>query len=123
MGDRALIQVTQLHIKNFRCFSGYTLDIGAPYVHIEGVNGVGKTTILEALHYACYLRSFRTHIPKELISFGKSDFFIKLSLHDQLHSMDHTIQIGFSPTKRLVKVDQKTIESYKDLLSHYRVIS
>ena len=123
MGEGIALQVTQLHLKNFRCFSGYTLDIAAPHVFIEGINGAGKTTLLEALHYACYLRSFRTHIPKELISFGKSDFFIKLSLSDQANNMDHTIQVGFSPTKRLVKVDQKTIESYKDLLSHYRVIS
>lgn len=123
MGERAVVAVKQVELTNFRCFSHYTLDLTAPYVYIEGVNGIGKTTILEALYYACYLRSFRTHIPKELISFGKSEFFIKVALYDQLMGMDHTVQIGFSPTRRLVKVDQKTIGSYKELLAYYRIIS
>ena len=42
---------------------------------LQGVNGSGKTSILEALHYGSNLRSFRTRIPKELIKFGTDCFF------------------------------------------------
>lgn len=123
MDDTASIRVTRLTLKNFRCFSNYTLDVDSPYLLIEGVNGVGKTSILEALYYTCYLRSFRTHMPKELIAFGKDEFFIKVDVHNDSHALSHTIQIGFSNKKRVVKVDQKQISSYKELMAHYRIVS
>ena len=90
---------------------------------VEGANGVGKTSILEALYYACYLRSFRTHSTKELIAFGKEGFFIKVDLRDDSTQLDHTIRAGFSHNKRLVKVDQQAVSSYKDLMSFYKVLS
>ena len=117
-----VLQLSQIHLKNFRCFDQFQLDIDNPILLLEGANGVGKTSILEALHYACYLRSFRKHSTKELIAFGQDDFFIKIAMQGG-HSLGHTIQVGFSHNKRLVKVDQQIISSYKDLMSYYKVLS
>ncbi len=116
------IQLSHIHLKHFRCFDQFDLDIDGPLVLLEGVNGVGKTSILEALHYACYLRSFRTHTTRELISFGKEGFFIQVVLHGE-SQLTHTISVGFSHNKRLVKVDQQTVSSYKDLMTYYKVLS
>ncbi len=108
--------------KNFRCFSDISLDLNHPLVLIEGMNGSGKTSLLEALYYACYLRSFRTHSPRELVKFGASDFFIKLSLSDTIIGQQE-IQIGFSTGKKLVKIGQKVVSSYKELMDLYRIVS
>ena len=122
MSKRTTVQLTSVELKKFRCFSHLQLDLSAPYILLEGVNGVGKTSILEALYYACYLRSFRTHSPKELIAFEAEEFFIKVALQS-VEGLSHTIQIGMSSHKRLVRVDQRAISSYKDLMSYYRIIS
>jgi DNA replication and repair protein RecF len=119
----AAVHLTHVQLRNFRCFEQFEIDIKAPYVIFAGANGVGKTSLLEALYYACYLRSFRTHIPKELISFGKQEFFIKISLDSAADPVSHAIQVGFAPHKRLVKVDQKPITSYKELMTYYRIVS
>ena len=116
------IYLSRISLVNFRCFKQLTLDIQSPYVLLEGPNGIGKTSILEALYYACYLRSFRTHNPRELISFGAHEFFVKINL-DTHNNLEHVLQIGFSQAKRLVKIDQKVIHSYKDLMRYYRIIS
>lgn len=116
------IQLSHIHLKHFRCFDQFDLNLEGPLILLEGANGVGKTSILEALHYACYLRSFRTHTTKELISFGKEGFFIKVAMHGE-SQITHTIGVGFSHNKRLVKVDQQTVSSYKDLMAHYKVLS
>lgn len=116
-----VLQISQLQLKNFRCFDQTLIEFDSPIMLIEGINGTGKTSLLEALYYACYLRSFRTHLPRELIQFGHNNFFIKVYLQNQ--SLDHEVQVGFSQGKRLVKVDQKSIYSYKELLDYYRIIS
>src|SRR5690349_8885573 len=119
------LQVTHIQIKDFRCFESLTLSFEGPIILIEGDNGSGKTSLLEALYYGCYLRSFRTSSPKELIRFGSNSFFVKMAVRNQLNAQTfgHDIQVGFSRGKRVVKVDQKPIASYKELMDHYRIIS
>jgi DNA replication and repair protein RecF len=119
------LQLASIHLKNFRCFEETTIDLDSQIVLICGRNGTGKTSLLEALYYGCYLRSFRTHLPRELIALGKESFFVKFLVRDTADNdtVDHTIQIGFAQNKRLVKVDNKTTVSYKDLLTYYRVVS
>jgi len=116
------VRIQHIQIKNFRCFEDVSLNIEKPIVLISGENGSGKSSLLEAIHYGCYLRSFRTHLPKELIHFDADNFYIKMHMqsNDQL---DYNLQIGFSGKKRLVKIDEKAITSYKDLAHLYRIIT
>lgn len=89
---------------------------------IEGLNGTGKTSLLEALHYICYLRSFRTYSPQELVQFGADTFFIKARVNADQHE-SYDLQVGFGNKKRLVKVNDKAVSTYKELLDYYRVIT
>ena len=117
------MHITRVQIKNFRCFGALDISFISPIILIEGVNGAGKTSLLEALHYVCYLRSFRTHTPQELVQFGKDNFFIKLTLHPSDSLDPYDLQVGFSNKKRLVKINNKVITSYKELLPHYRIVT
>ena len=107
----------KLHLKNFRCFSSETIDFDGPLVLIEGINGSGKTSLLEALHYTCYLRSFRTHLPRDLIKFGTTGFFIQTTFSDS------TISIGCTGTKKHIKINQKPISSYKELRDAFKIVT
>ncbi len=89
---------------------------------IEGLNGAGKTSLVEALHYVCYLRSFRTHSPRELLHFGQESFFLKATCANSAQEQ-YEIQVGFSAKKRLVKIDQRVVSSYRELMDFYRVIT
>jgi DNA replication and repair protein RecF len=117
-----MLQLTHLYVKNFRCFSEKRIDFTSKVVVLAGDNGSGKTSLLESVHYLCYLRSFKTYSPKELVRFGESSFFIK-ALFASDHDATHEIQVGLSGAKRLVKLDQKAICSYKDLMNHYRIVT
>ena len=116
------MRITHLQLKNFRCFESLHLDFHAPVILIAGLNGAGKTSLLEAMHYVGYLRSFRTHLPQELMMFNKESFFIKVSLQGTFDE-SYELQVGFSKKKRLVKVNDKALSSYKELLHYYRVIT
>lgn len=118
------MHITQITLKNFRCFEQVTLNFDQQIVVLQGLNGAGKTSLLEALHYACYLRSFRTYSPQELARLGEKSFFIKVGISAQpTEAHAHEIQVGFSGKRRMVKVDQKQVVSYKELLEYYRIIT
>ena len=112
------MQIKKLTAKNFRCFQSLTLDFEAPTILLTGQNGSGKTSIIEALHYLCYLRSFRTSAPKELIGLTHESFFLKVEFNDR-----EPVQVGFSSRKRNVRIGDKTIRSHKELIEHFCIIT
>lgn len=118
------MQITELELHNFRCFEARSFFFTSPIILFEGDNGTGKTSLLEALYYLCYLRSFRTRITKELIQgpFQTPSFFVKIRLQDDA-GIEQEIQVGFSAQKRLVKIDDQRIQSYKELIDRYRTIA
>ncbi len=116
------MRVTRISLTNFRCFTDRVFDISGQFVLLEGENGTGKTSVLEALYYACYLRSFRTHQGRELIYTSNNHCFLKIEIVGS-DDLAHEIQVGISPQQKLVKVDGTTISSYKEIVSLYRVIA
>lgn len=121
--------LSKLQIGNLRCFNELELDFAPGINLIEGANGSGKTSILEALHFLCYLRSFRTYYTRELIQLTQPGFFIKASFAPTVSAnplatnYKHQLQVGFTPQKRVIKIDQAEIKTYSELLSTYRAIS
>jgi len=116
------VQLIKLKLQNFRCFKQKELVLDAPVILIEGDNGSGKTSVLEALHYICYLRSFRTHLPRELVNFDTDNFFIQAEFYESDESKSE-LAVGFHDKKRSVKLNKSAVGSYKELIDHFRVIT
>jgi len=116
------VQLRRIDLKQFRCFKKLNLCFEKQVVLITGPNGSGKTTILEALHYLGYLRSFRSPTPQNLVNYGQNSFFLKVALEDDV-AHETEIQAGFSEGKRLVRVNKRQVRSYKELIDHYRVVT
>lgn len=116
------MRLEKIELKNFRCFTKATFDLATDIVIIYGNNGSGKTTIIEAIHYLCYLSSFRSRLPAEMVHFESDNFFIK-GLVRQSEAETHDIQVGFSGRKKVAKIDQNPISSYKELFPYYQVVT
>src|SRR3989339_1438170 len=116
------MRLEKIELKNFRCFTKATFDFSTDIVIIYGNNGSGKTTIIEAIHYLCYLSSFRSRLPAEMINFENDNFFIKGFVR-QNEIETHDIQVGFSGRKKVAKINQNSISSYKELFPYYQVVT
>ena len=116
------MRLKKIELKNFRCFTKATFDFATDIVIIYGNNGSGKTTIIEGLHYLCYLSSFRSRLPGDITQFESDSFFIKGTVRqDDEQVVD--IQVGFAKKQKIAKVGNNPISSYKELFPYYQVVT
>ncbi len=68
--------LAQLQLTQFRSYADLHLDL-SPHINcFAGPNGVGKTNILDAIHYLSFTRGFRHHLDKQAVQDGMPFFFI-----------------------------------------------
>jgi len=67
----------RIRLVNFRNFAFKEIVFDPKINLIVGPNAVGKTTILEAIHFLSTGRSFRTPYLHELIRHGESAFAVE----------------------------------------------
>lgn len=115
--------IRRLRLKHFRCFTDRQFDLDGQFIFVQGSNGIGKTSLLEALHYASNLRSFRTMQHNDLITFGEKYFFLSVNVESE-ESEQNTISIGYSPEEgKQVKLNAQSIQTHKELAEQIRVIT
>ncbi len=121
--------ITRISLKNFRCFKQALFDItpgDSPGVTIiQGSNGSGKTSLLEALHYGSYLRSFRTHVPSELYydTLQESTQALPRGFNIQIATATDILFIGVAGKKRVIKINGAPINTYDELMKIYKVVT
>ncbi|MBM3893136.1 DNA replication and repair protein RecF [Candidatus Dependentiae bacterium] len=116
--------IQSISLRQFRCFQDQEFDTDSRIVIVEGHNGSGKSSLLEAIHYACYLRSFRTHLNRDLMQIGQDFFYINVAYQPADASIPDHIQVGFSNQEgKVVKLNQQPVQSYKELIEQFRVVT
>lgn len=70
-----MLQKVQLF--DFRCFSQFSFECSSHLTIISGSNGVGKTSLLEAIYHLSSFRSFRTREIQPLIREGAEHFVVR----------------------------------------------
>jgi len=115
------MKISSIKLTKFRCFESKNFEFDSNIVQILGANGIGKTSLLESIYYSCYLRSFKTHAPKELVNFDSNIFSIVTNVNG-LYGKD-TINSGFENAKKFAKINNKSITSFKEIHDILKVIT
>ena len=78
------MKLDSIQISQFRNLTNVTLSPSPELNLVYGDNGSGKSSILEAIHFLGFGRSFRTSKPKHVIQEGNTEFnvFAKCSYSD-----------------------------------------
>ncbi|MBA2242603.1 MAG: DNA replication/repair protein RecF [Chthoniobacterales bacterium] len=101
--------LTELQLRNFRCFEALRVDFGPGYNFFIGANGQGKTSILEAACVLLRLQSQRSSSLGPLIRFGHKSFGIAGRCRE------HWLEFRFSALRRKLAfdhVEQRTTAEY-----------
>jgi DNA replication and repair protein RecF len=84
-----------LEIENFRLFSQIKINFDDEINIISGMNGQGKTSILESIYYLALTKSFRTSNDNHVISYNKS-YFNTISNFTSKNSSNKKIRLFYS---------------------------
>lgn len=101
----------RLKATNFRNFSQLDLTPSPLMNLIYGLNGSGKSSLLEAIYFLSFGRSFRTHLATRIIQQGCEAFCIYSQVE---HLENSTLSIGIEKNiqgKVKLRVDQENISA------------
>lgn len=110
----------RLIIRNFRNLCDVELNFDSKINIFVGENGAGKTNLLEAIYFLGILKSFRTNQDREIVKFGKKDFFLNAKILKKDTQAD--ITIAFTSNKKEVKINNKTLNKIIDLIGQLRIV-
>jgi len=75
--------VKKLEINGFRNLNGFAVELAAAKNLIFGANGSGKTSVIEALYFLGFGKSFLPVQRRELVRFDSSGFFLSAEVIDK----------------------------------------
>lgn len=113
------MNLQKLKLYNFRNFKKLELDFSSDINIITGLNGSGKTSILEAVYLLATGRSFRSPNTAKLISFGSEFLAVYSEFCSSLDKNTNVITtIGYKKSKNdgnQIKLDNKNINSISEV--------
>lgn len=108
-----MIRIQRIGLKDFRCHSELSLTpMGSAWVVLEGANGAGKTSILEAIFAAARGRSFRTRVVGDLIRTGADAAVVTVEARN---GAGHRLGVAFGRQAREVRLDGRADATVADV--------
>lgn len=110
-----LLSISLLHFKNY---TNRSFDFTNRIVGICGNNGVGKTNLLDAIHYLCFTKSYFTRLDANNVLHGNSGFRIegKVELFDKA---EKTVCILRENGKKEFAVNENQYEKFSQHIGRY----
>ncbi len=112
------ITLELLSISNFRNCESLNIQLDKGFNVITGLNGAGKTTILDSIYYLTNGRSYFTNQDKFLYKEGTDFFRIVGNINNEDSIIQCQISSSASSSKK-IKVDDKVMKSISEYYGRY----
>lgn len=87
-----------LRLRSFRAHAETTIDLSPKVNLLHGANGVGKTNVLEAIHYLCLTKSFAATNDRYVVRKGAPYFEVE-GLFDGVRSTETRVRLVYVPSE------------------------
>jgi DNA replication and repair protein RecF len=114
------MNITKIELINFRNYKKKKIDNFSNLNIIIGKNGVGKTTIIEAIYLGSLAKSFKTNNEESIINSGSDFYKIKIYYYD--NGPKKNLEIIYDKSGKKTKINSKLQKRLSDFISQYRII-
>lgn len=114
--------ISELNLTNFRNHRSTDIRFGQKLNIITGPNGVGKTNLIDAIHYLCMSRSFVSGTDQYVANFYEKEFRVNGSFHGNIRSK---FDVGCSWSRGIGKkifVNESPLDKLSDLIGMVPVV-
>ena len=103
----------ELSLTNYKNFESIKFNFDTKIVCFVGLNGVGKTNILDSIYHLSYTKSYFNPIPSQNIKHGETFFFIsgRYMIHDKEENILVSLKKG---DKKIIKRNNKLYKKFSD---------
>lgn len=103
----------ELSLTNYKNFESLKFSFDTKIICFVGLNGVGKTNILDSIYHLSYTKSYFNPIPSQNIKHGETFFFIsgKYMIHDKEENILVSLKKG---DKKIIKRNNKPYKKFSD---------
>ena len=113
--------IQSLELINFRNFQLRKLIFSSRNVFFTGINGSGKSNLLESIAFAGLLRSFRGAAPREMIRIGEREFQLKAVLCGRAGDETLLISEDISGRRRLF-INGEAVRKSSDFIREFHSV-
>jgi DNA replication and repair protein RecF len=112
----------QLWLYQYKNHEQLSFDFTDGINAIYGANGIGKTNVLDAIHYLCNGKSYFTNADSKVISKGKNELSVKgIFVLDDMSEYEVIVKFG-TESKKTIHQNQKRLKRLQDHIGHYPVV-
>ena len=108
------MNIFSLTVENFRKFRKKEFNFSGSYNIITGRNGVGKTSIFEAIYLLSTGKSFITNHIQNCVKFGKEYFFLGAKF--QSREKKYLIEFLLGKNKKELRLNGKKAKSFSEII-------
>ena len=117
------MKLKDIRLTNFRNYKELSMIFPPEGAVFEGINGSGKTNILEAIYLLCTGRSQRSANRADMISFGVESSFVE-GVFIGKEENSKSASIGFSRDKKVsIRLDGNSVQSFSEWFGNRPVVS
>lgn len=115
------MRLQKLQLTNFKNYEEMQLEFPSKINVLVGVNGSGKTNLLDAIYYLSLTRSAFQSSDQANIRHGEDFFFLRG--HFSVRDKEHEVAAGFRPgTRKSFREDNQEYQKLSDHIGKYPVV-
>jgi DNA replication and repair protein RecF len=115
------MHIVQIRLKDFRNYESAECSFSPGINFIQGHNGQGKTSILEAVYFLCLSRSFKTQDDTTAIRFDMPYFDVEGKFHTS--SLEMSVRAVCHRTEgKSVLIDKKRLDRLSELVGKFPAV-